>query len=608
MKLNQFRIAVASAATWVTMASAVAQPTTKTERTQTVEVKVRETKKAKPVVKQAADKAAGPSITADQILAAQDKVGTLRRDQLALLTALIKDTPDGDPSKPELIFQLGELYSRLATFNRLRWNEMEIKADGAKGSDQAKFRKEAAAFKEQYKKDLTDAVKVFAAMIKNPKYKNFKQMDRALFYLADTLKGAGKMDNAREILQKLIMEYPTSPFVPEAFLAFGDYYFEQGEMENAGKFYEKVLEFKSSKVWTYAKYKTGWVFLNQKEDQKAGAVFLEVVEKTNGDKSKALLHKAAKKDFVVAYAKFGKTELAFKTFERMDKAYAFDGLKLLADLYMADGAGKRAIYTFRELIGMAPKDPMVCVWQYNITRAMLTEGNRGQQVEELEKLVKLYGFAKSNKLLPATEQEECRDNAAVFSLEMATGWHNEFTKTKNPESLQYADKTYKVYLDVFPDAADYPMTQYDYANLLWDRAVREPNARLKAELWGRAGEAFGASFASSCTTGKPKIADDQCEDAAWAQIEGYSNSKTADPRGTTTRGDSGFKIGKVEAIPAADQKILDAAERYTKFVKKPKPGQMAKTLFLQAETYARFGHWDKALPLFKKMLTDHRSP
>ena len=50
--------------------------------------------------------------------------------------------------------------------------------------------------------------------------------------------------------------------------------------------------------------------------------------------------------------------------------------------------------------------------------------------------------------LPQTEAQECHDNAAAMSGELARAYHSESAKTKNPETLAYAEKLYKVYLDV----------------------------------------------------------------------------------------------------------------------------------------------------------------
>ena len=139
----------------------------------------------------------------------------------------------------------------------------------------------------------------------------------------------------------------------------------------------------------------------------------------------------------------------------------------------------------------APTNKNVCLWQYNVAHAMLSMpgANNADKVKEIENLVRLYGALKGKKVLPAAEAQECHDNAAAMSGELARAYHSESAKTKNPETLAYAEKLYKVYLDVFPDAPDYAQTQYFYAELLWsarrEREERAPADRAVGERGGR---------------------------------------------------------------------------------------------------------------------------
>jgi hypothetical protein len=92
--------------------------------------------------------------------------------------------------------------------------------------------------------------------------------------------------------------------------------------------------------------------------------------------------------------------------------------------------------------------------------------------QEIENLIRLYGVLRPKKVLPQSEAQECHDNAAAMSGELAARVPLRVGKTKNPETLAYAEKLYKVYLDVFTDAEDYAQTQYFYAELIWSRAGR----------------------------------------------------------------------------------------------------------------------------------------
>ena len=85
----------------------------------------------------------------------------------------------------------------------------------------------------------------------------------------------------------------------------------------------------------------------------------------------------------------------------------------------------------------APTNKNVCLWQYNIAHAMLSMpgANNADKVKEIENLVRLYGALKDKKVLPPSEAQECHDNAAAMSGELARAYHSESAKTKNPETL-----------------------------------------------------------------------------------------------------------------------------------------------------------------------------
>ena len=111
-------------------------------------------------------------------------------------------------------------------------------------------------------------------------------------------------------------------------------------------------------------------------------------------------------------------------------------LQILADLYMEQGKSDKGIYVYRELMKTAPSDKNVCLWQYNVAHLTLSlpGSSNGDKVAEIENLNKLYGALKPKKVLPAAEAQECHDNAAAMSGELARAYHSESAKTKNPDN------------------------------------------------------------------------------------------------------------------------------------------------------------------------------
>jgi hypothetical protein len=276
---------------------------------------------------------------------------------------------------------------------------------------------------------------------------------------------------------------------------------------------------------------------------------------------------------------------------------------------MEQGKSDKGIYVFRELMKTAPKDKNVCLWQYNVAHLMLSMpgANNADKVAEIQNLNRLYGALKGKNVMPAAEAQECHDNAAAMSGELARAYHSESAKTKNPETLAYAEKLYKVYLDVFPDAEDYAQTQYFYAELLWARAENEKNARLQTELWENA----AVAMTDVVKTGK--LDAKLTKEAAYASVLGWKNALNVDPRAKQQAQIDEKDSGKgkkddltEKPIPEREQKMLAAFDIYIAYIKDPKDDELVGMKFLKANIFRRYNQWDKAFPVFHEILDKHR--
>lgn len=582
----------------------------KYKRQQDVKVNVQLSDRVKPI--QTQPKAASefkPELNADQVLSIEGLVSNIRNEQEQILAQLIEQTPDSEvEEKSDYYFRLGELYAKQQRLFRLKAAEAQIAVDKAK-TPQQKAQAQAAANKaaDTAKQYLLKAVKTYKGLTDNDAFKNYPKMDMALFYYGYTLQGGKYMKEARAVYDKLLKNYPNSKYVPEAHLAFADYFFENGQLDDAEARYKQVLKFPKSTAYWYAMYKMGWIHINKQRFQEALETFFQVATATKNDKKQEVLNRASKKDFVRAYAEIGKADKAFDAFKRVDSSYAFDMLQILADLYMEQGKSDKAIYTYRDLMKRAPTNKNVCLWQYNVAHASLSMpgANNADKVAEIENLVKLYGALKGKKVLPAAEAQECHDNAAAMSGELARAYHSESAKTKNPETLAYAEKLYKVYLEVFPDAEDFAQTQYFYAELQWSRAESEKNPRLATELWENA----AVTFTDVVKTGK--VDQKLMKESAYAAVLGWKNALNVDPRQEAKDAEAedaknpDKKPGPPQPIPERQQKMLAAFDIYINYIKDPKDDELVGMKFLKANMYRRYNHFDEAIPIFEDIIQHH---
>ncbi len=568
-----------------------------------VNVQVEQTERTKkPEEKAKKAEKAQPELTADDFIVLQGQVKHIRNQQVQLLEQLIQDTPNTEPvEKADLLFRLAELHAQSNRYWRFRAMEMYPKIDSSKKSARGSLKSKQNKYFAASKNSLLEAVKVYKRIAEDDSFKNYPRMDEALFYYAYMLQQAKYMKEARKVYHRLIKDHPNSKYIPDAYLAFADYYFANNSLANAEQFYDKVLQFPKAKVYNYALYKKGWVYLNLDRAQEALETFYKVAQRTKGNKKQATLNRAAKKDFVRAYAEVGKAQTAYKAFQRVDPGYAFEMLQILGDIYLGQGQAPKAIFTFREMIGIEPKNKRVCEWQYNVVQAMLSAGDNNQKADEIDNLVKLYSAYKDKNVLPAGALQECRENAAGMTSEMAKVWHQEANKTLNFENLGHVEKLYNSYIVHFPDAKDYGEMQYYFAELMWMRAENEKNQRLATEMW----ETAAAAFTDVVKTGK--VNDKLLKESAYAAVLGWKNALAVDPRTNAPPiGEQTYdKIPEPEPIPERQKKMLDAFDIYITYVKDQKDSDLVEMKFLKARMFWRYNHLEEAIPVFEDIIENH---
>ncbi len=145
--------------------------------------------------------------------------------------------------------------------------------------------------------------------------------DDAMYHLAHMAAEDNDFAGMAIWLRQLIMNHPTSPWVPHAYVLFGDHFFAQGQLQQASKMYEKASQFPDAPIRGYALYKLGWCHLNGigtagPEGAKALQAFQDAIQASGGvpQRSSRL---AYRKDLVRAYALVGKPGKAPAYFARV---------------------------------------------------------------------------------------------------------------------------------------------------------------------------------------------------------------------------------------------------------------------------------------------------
>jgi len=575
---------------------AAKQRYTKTEaKVVALKSKAKDTALPTPAQKAASERASRtPSLRFEQFKRdARIKVQKLNDDSITVLVKLIKVTDDQDPRKPDLYFRLAEHYREKKVSNMFKARDLDEQIYATNDvARKRSLKNKQKGYEEEEKKWMLESIKAYLMIAQNDAFSNYTRMDQVLFSLADMLNQAKRRDKARIFFGQLIRNHPQSPFIPDAYLSFAEYYFnEEGDPEKALRLYEQVGKHPDSPLLGYAMYKQAWCWINLNDPKKAMAIFVRIIESQGSlkgtKKGKSILVRESQKDLVKAYAMVGTAQRAWPFFQRTGKTYAKSMLERLGDLYYDQGKSDESIYVYRKMISLEPKSPKICEWQYKIAKASLSGKPRNEQVVEIKRLGEIYSRAKKGGKLSAEQDATCRDQSSGLLRELATTWHREAQKTQNNDTYALSEYLYKAYLTSFPDAKDaYPMNYY-YGELLF---------RLKK--WEPAAEQY-MKVVKMDAKGKYK------NDAAYGAVVSWKNALDVTEEINNTEKNSRGRDFKPKPLTAKQKKMLEAFDMYLTNV--PNSPERVKIMYRKARIYYDNNMFDQAVPVFGEIATKHSS-
>ncbi|RKH48608.1 hypothetical protein D7X55_27785 [Corallococcus sp. AB049A] len=566
---------------------------------------------------------AAPALQYDQFrLGVEVQVASKRREQIESLKKIISLSPD-QKEAPSLLFRLGELYweeSKFFFFEANRKDDELIVAmnrNDAAGQQRAKAEK--AELMAKVKENGKYAVEQYTKIVQE--YPKFERTDEVLFFLGQYLMEDGQDKKALVAFKRLVEKYPQSKYIPDAYFAFGEYYFNNSkgkrpELEKALAAYKKAAEYPENQVYAFALYKQGWCYFNMGEYESAKDKYKTVVlygelagagavEKDGKAKAKGSLVREARADYVRAFAREGDVTQARADFGKVatNPEDRFAMMKQLANLYYGDGKDREAAITYNALIKEKPLSPEAPGFQGKIVDCILRMGNKERTVAQVRRLVKIMKDVESSGVIKDDKDKKALAEAKELSertlSNLAVTWHNEGKKTRSEETFKYADAVYSDYLTLFPENPKAYDLRFFWAELLNDNLQNFDKAAANYTLVVLQDAKV---LEAKDDKGKPKPGKPGkwLTNASYNAVLAYDEVvKAAEARGEAKSESAGTDIQKKIAIPTLKKSLLDACERYLKYV--PKGDKRVEIAFKAANIYYRHNHFDEAVLRFSEI-------
>jgi len=374
-----------------------------------------------------------------------------REELINQLETLMRRFPDDSPRKPDLLFQLGEVYWEKS--KALRRGEMEAAGDSGtedhRASDAVRGR----------------AMEAYARLLKTfPKY---ERRDEVLFSLAYDLEDVGRGDDAVTQYRTLIRDFPKSKYAPDAWLELGNHAFDKGNLATAQDAYQHASRIGSARVRSYATYKLAWCDFNLGDFEAAREKLARVVDgSAGGSKTLLDLRTEALVDLTRVYVRLEKPDEGLAYFQRTTQGAERRKLVTrLANALTDAGELNGALRVYKAALQAEPLAPEAATWQQAVVRVHDGLHDRDRVRTEAQHLAEMVhpgtrwwtANAKSPDALKAGFE------AAEETLRtLVTGYHQEAQRTGSPRTYRLAADVYRAYLSAFARDAD-PEWTSDYA-------------------------------------------------------------------------------------------------------------------------------------------------
>ncbi|MEQ9318621.1 MAG: tetratricopeptide repeat protein, partial [Polyangiaceae bacterium] len=467
-------------------------------------------------------------------------------------------------------------------------------------------------------------------------------MDQVLYYLAYEYEQAGDLERARKVYLELTENWKKSRFVPNAYLAFGELFFQEAQGDPskwpiAGNFYKEVLKYPppDNKLWGYGAYKLAYVYWNQGEYGQAIDEFKKVIDfskKYASLPNAKGLGKSARRDIIPVYALAGDPGKAYTFFKPLtaknSDGETYEMMEDLGQNLLDTGHYPEAIVLYKELLKRQPRGAKSCVYQAHITEAVMASksGDKVPIVGELKKQLDVYEtFQKSSHR--GGDKLTCANTTAALLTETAMAWHLEAVGsggvrgTGDEKTMDLAADLYEMVVKNF-DAKQF--SQFKFPRIVkedWPTVAKIKYAM--ADLlyfrkdWKRCGPAFDAVVAEN--PNGPNAAE-----AAFASVLCYQNiyamkhkdgshrkGTGALPSGSKEEAEKG-EAEKFKKKPFTDEQkgMITAFNRYVCYIKPPDGDndaleQYVEVKYARARTYFEAQHWEEAAWAFRDIAINY---
>ncbi|MCB9638318.1 MAG: tetratricopeptide repeat protein [Myxococcales bacterium] len=579
----------------------------------------------------------------------------IRKQKINTFKALIPNVEDPQ-RKAQLMYQLAEEYWEESKYKRFLSMEAHNKKMEVWDEDCRKRNNQKCP--PAPKPDLTEAdvyrtnaVNVYRRLLKQ--FPRYERADEVLYNLGFNLMDMKKTEEALSRFRQLLKDYKNSRYVPDAYTALADYYFNntRNKVQLAMENYRSAMRVTTERVkdpnlsledkanlrgiHLRSIYMHGWCEFNVGEYEKALQKFKKVIKLSiqyaKTKESRVILRDEALRDLVLVFARLDVAEDAYNYFKSiMGPVYAYKATRRLAGRYYNQGNYPLSIKTYRLLMGMNPEGnpdqfgPDAPIFQNEVLRSIAKIAKPKKIYKEVENLMAYFDDKNPwHKRWNGNKKvwQEANEAAEQTLLEYSTRYHQDAQKEKENIKrkelyFDFAIQLYSKYLEYYPSSESAYELRFYLAELLYRKAQKlTPKARKNNPPEAARKEYARAAYQYDQTVRRStKLQGQFKKQAAFSEIlcyealAGRTGSVELKGAGKKLQGLTKNKDGTITwnrlTIKEWDKRLLKAYERYLTILnpkKKDDKEERLQSFFKTGAIYYSYKHYRKSMDIFSMM-------
>lgn len=314
------------------------------------------------------------------------------------------------------------------------------------------------------------------------KYPLYERNDQVLYQMSRAYEELGRIEEAMQVMNRIVREYPHSRYIDEVQFRRAEYYFTRKRFLDAEDAYKVIVDMgRGSRYYELALYKLGWAFYKQDLYEEALHEFVAVLDYkvSTGYDFEQTEDKIEKKRLddtyrviSLSFSNLGGPEVVTDYFRRFgNRSYEKGIYSNLGEFYVTKRRFSDAASAYEEFIDLHPFDEVSPHFHMRVIEIYDEGGFPKLVVESKKEYARLYGLnAEYWHHFDTAAFPEVLEHLKTNLKDLANHYHalyqdKRFVKEK-AANYREALRWYREFLAAFPNDGESPAINYQLADLL----------------------------------------------------------------------------------------------------------------------------------------------